>query len=201
MKKIFRREIVVIILFAIILLIFDYANLPTFLGFNMNNINWDFCMGILNIIIVIILFMITYKTLDKRTIEREKNKNAISSLLIEECYKECLKTIDILNSETVEKFIVPKIDFNSTNFKNSIIENLQNLPFYNENILMDFVRDGQITKKQIEKYLKIKEKYKQYITVRIIFFDGNDLYEPLKIELHKIINIEIKKMKESNNEE
>lgn len=155
MKKWFvKNNMMITIILIISLIIFDYINLPSLLGLNMSNINWNFCMGILNIVVVIMLYVITYKKLDKRTIEREKNKKEISILLINECYQQCIKHVELLSEETIEKYIVPKIDFNSTD--NKLIRNLADSPFVNENIIMDLVKDGQIAKQRIEKYFEIK---------------------------------------------
>lgn len=193
MKKWFvKNNMMITIILIISLIIFDYINLPSLLGLNMSNINWNFCMGILNIVVVIILYVITYKKLDKRTIEREKNKKEISILLINECYQQCIKYVELLSEETIEKYIVPKIDFNSTD--NKIIRDLADSPFANENIIMDLVKDGQIAKQRIEKYFEIKETFSQYITMRITFFDKSDYYEPIKKQLFHKINIEIRNL-------
>lgn len=185
-----KKNIMRYVILIISLIILDYINLPSLLGINMSNINWNFWIGILNIVIVIMLYVITYKKLDERTIEREKNKKEISILLINECYQQCINYIELISQETVEKYIVPKIDFNSTD--NEVIRNLQDSPFENENIIMDLVKDGQITKQRIEKYFEIKEKFNQYITMRIIFFDKSDYYEPIKKQLFNKIDIEIR---------
>lgn len=158
----------------------------------MLNINWNLCILILNNVVVIMLYVITYKTLNERTIEREKNKNEISILLIKECYEECKNYVEFLNQKTVEENIVPKIDFDSTD--NKIINNLKDSPFINENIIMDLVKDGQITKQQIERYFKIKGIFSQYITMRIIFFDKSDFYKPIEKQLYNEINMEIKNL-------
>lgn len=193
MKKwLVENNNVICIILIISLIVFDYINLPSFLGLNMLNINWDFCMGTLNIFVVIMLYIITFKKMDKRTIEREKNKSEISILLIKECYKECINYVEFLNQEAVEKYIVPKIDFNSTD--NKIISNLKDSPFENENIIMDLVKDGQVIKERIEKYFEIKSIFSQYITMRIAFYDKADLYEPLKWKLLHKINMEIKNL-------
>ncbi|CAI3671915.1 conserved hypothetical protein [Clostridium neonatale] len=193
MKKWFvKNNMMITIILIISLIIFDYINLPSLLGLNMSNINWNFCMGILNIVVVIMLYVITYKKLDKRTIEREKNKKEISILLINECYQQCIKHVELLSEETIEKYIVPKIDFNSTD--NKLIRNLADSPFVNENIIMDLVKDGQIAKQRIEKYFEIKGAFSQYITMRITFFDKSDYYEPIKKQLFHKINIEIRNL-------
>jgi hypothetical protein len=196
MKKRIIQKIKILILIIAGLVIFDYINLPSLLGFEMSNINWDFCMGILNIIVVIVLYLITFRTLDARTIEREINKKEVSILLIEQCYQEILDYIDWLNQETVEKIIVPKIDFNSTN--NKILDNLQNSPFQNEEIIIDLAKDGQITKNLLETYLKFKVKYRKYLNMRITFYDAPHYYEPLKHDLCDAIKAEIRTLDKIN---
>lgn len=163
--------------------------MPTLCGIDMSNINLDFWVQTVNVIVVIMLYLFTYKILDERTVQRENNKKEISMLLINDCYKECKKYLELLDQETVEKYIVPKIDFNSTD--NMLIRNLQNAPYANENVILDLVKDGQVTKQQIDCYLKIKEKFQQYITTRITFFDAEKIYGPLKHELCDMINKEI----------
>lgn len=183
-----KKTIIISILIIIGITGLDYINLPTLLGMNISNINWDFYMGLLNIVSVLVVFAITYQTLNKREvkihekeIEREKNKYNISLLLLEDCYTECLNYINILNQENVDNYVLPKIDFDSTNPK--IISNLQNAPFESESYLMDFVKDGQITRSQIEGYLIVKRKFRQYVNMRIIEYDNPAIYIPLKDEL------------------
>ena len=191
-SRIIQKDIKILILIIVGLIILDYINFPSFLGLRMSNINWDFCMGIMNIVVVIVLYLITYKTLDARTIEREINKKEVSILLIEQCYQEVLDYIDWLNQETVEKIIVPKMNFNSTN--NKILDNLQNSPFQNEDIIVDLAKDGQITKKLLERYLNLKVKYRKYLNMRITFYDAPHYYEPLKTDLCNSIKIEMKNL-------
>ena len=177
-----------IIVAIIVGVILDYKNIPSSLGFEISNMNWSFC----TVIVTILLYVITYKAINKRTIERDKNKDEISIMLLKKWYSECKEYIVILNKETVNNYIVPKIDFNNTT--NIIINNLQNGPFSNENTIMDLVKDGQLTKMQIEGYFRVREKYRKYIIMRIIFFDAGDKYEPLRMELLNSIDIEIKKL-------
>ena len=190
MKKEVIKIIEVITGLFIVLLILDYVNLPTLLGFKMSNINIDFFVGIINAIIVIVLFCITYKEIDKRTVQREKNKRDISKLLIKKYYEDCLDYIEMLSQETIEKYVVPKINFNSSD--NVIICNLQNSPFLNGATIWDFVKDGQVEEKRIEQFLNIKKKYEQYISSRIIFYDAQHIYAPLRSDLCITIKCELK---------
>lgn len=189
-----KRNIMIYVVLIFSLIILDYINLPSFLGLEMSNINGGFHMGILNIIVIITLYSITYKRLDERTIEREKNKNEISILLIRECYQECIEYVEFLNQKTVEEYITSKIDLDILHNKNTSIVNLENSPFLNEHIIVDLVKDGQMTKSQVEGYFRIKKKYKKYINMKITFFDDSRLYESLEMELRRTINSEIEKI-------
>lgn len=195
MKKEFIIKPIILFTIAIIsLFLLDYFNVPALLGLKTSNLNLDFYMDLLNILIVILLYIITFKTLDKKALEREKNKNEISMLLLRVCYQECMKYIYWLNQETIEKYIIPKTDFNSTEYNGTICDNIQKSPFINENIIMDLVKDGQIAKCNMEKYFEIKERYMGYISTRITFFDAPQMYEPLKTDLCNIINKELDKI-------
>ena len=69
-----KKTIILFIFFVIGVTILDYANIPTLVGLNVSNINWDFYMGTLNITSVLAVFIITFKLLNKKEIAREKNK-------------------------------------------------------------------------------------------------------------------------------
>ena len=56
---------------------------------------------------------------------------------------------------------------------------------------MDLVKDGQISKQQIEGYFNVKRKFGQYVNMRIIAFDGAHIYEPLKRKLLVLLDNEL----------
>lgn len=180
----------ILFLLCIVGIFIDYTNLLTYMGFNMSNMNWDF----LNIITVIVLFVITYQLLNKKEIKCEQNKHDISLFMLQNCYNECMNYIKFLNPERVEKFIVPKVFAKDGDGANeNIIHNLQNAPFENESSFMDLVKDGQINKKQMEQYLEVKTKYRQYVNMRITFYDMPNVYIELQTELLSLLNEVIQK--------
>lgn len=64
-----KKTFIISLLLIMGITILDYANVPAVIGLNSSNINWDFYMGFLNVIVVISIFIITFKTLNKREIE------------------------------------------------------------------------------------------------------------------------------------
>lgn len=185
MYKIKIELLLSVILVLLAVTIIDYFNIPFLCGLRTSNMNWDFYMGFLNILAVTVMYIITYKTLDKKAVNKEKNKKDISIMLIKECYEECYNYIEFLNEQNVNKYIVPEVDFDST--KSQQIINLQKAPFGNDKIITELVKDGQVTCQQIEGYFNVKRKYVQYINIRIIAFDAPHIYNPLREELINMI--------------
>lgn len=186
MKKISTK--VLLFVLCIVGICMDYTNLPTCIGFNMSNMNWDF----LNIATVIVLFVITYQLLDKKEMKREKNKQDISILMLRNFYDECKSYVEFLSPQKVEKFIVPKaLGKDGEGGDENIISNLQNAPFENESSFMDLVKDGQISQTQMEQYLEVKTAYRQYVNVRIIFHDIPEAYNDLQLKLLDLLAKEI----------
>lgn len=131
--------------------------------------------------------------LDQREIKKDRNKNEIATLLIRKSYDQCIFYINnILNENMINNYIVPKLDLKSTD--NPIMMNLKNAPFENETHIMDLVKDGQITRKKLEGYFNVKDKFSVYTSMRIIFFDAPEKYIDLEMELLDLIRVEIAKI-------
>ena len=155
---------------SIVVFSLDVLNLPSHLGIEVANVNWDLNIGLLTNLIVVTLFSITYEILDKRTVEKEKNKEEISTLLLKESYDLCLQCMDNLSEEFVKKFIVPKMDFDGGIRENQVVENLKNAPFLNESIILSLAIDGQVSPCEIQNYYKIKQQFRKFIMMQITFY-------------------------------
>lgn len=86
----------------------------------------------------------------------------------------------IENQNNLEKFIIPKINFDSLN--NSIEEALKNNPFKNEQYIIDLFEDGVADFNELEKYMNLKEKYQQYISLKITFYDLDKQKKKLRMK-------------------
>ena len=91
----------------------------------------------------------------------------------------------IENQNNLEKFIIPKINFDSLN--NSIEEALKNNPFKNEQYIIDLFEDGVADFNELEKYMNLKEKYQQYISLKITFYDLDKQKKEIKNEKYKTV--------------
>ena len=211
MKNVYSMVLKFSVLPVVLLVICDYFNIPSALGMNMVNINYDLLGAILNAAVVIALFVITYMVIDKHQMEKDHNAKMTSYILRLSTYRKCkdlLKIVD--NQEVITKYIVPKVDFSKSDVDNQIVINLQDGPFSEHPSILDFSKNGIVSHDELNTYLKIMEMYKSYISMRITFFDicnatelehvalKQTLYSK-KVELYKVLDQEIKKLQKSLN--
>ncbi|MGT2803339.1 hypothetical protein [Streptococcus henryi] len=188
-----KKLLVVVSFTIIILLMIDYMDFPSKLGIQINRFNSDFSIGVLSSSVVIILFLVTYYTIDEVTKKKEKNKKLIAETLLQESYRQILFNIDrILTDKIVRENIVPKVDFTAYG-EAEVITNLKEDPFSNESHLYSLVIDGQLSQRDFENYIKIKERYMTYVSMRVIAFDGPEIYRPLESVLRQEIDKVMKK--------
>ena len=186
-KKVIRCIPYICCCISIVVFLLDLLNLPSHLGIEVSNINWDLNIGLLTNLIVVTLFSITYEILDKRTAEKEKNKEEISALLLKGSYDLCLQYMGYLSEKFVKKFIIPKMDFDGGISENQVVENLKNAPFLNESIILSLATDGQISPCEIQNYYKIKQQFREFVTARTTFYDSPEIATPVIEKLKRAI--------------
>ena len=195
MDKNTKKYILIFIIFTLVYLIIDYLNLPTLLNIYIDNINSNLLDVFINSIIVIILYLITYLTIDKRTIEKSKNKKDVYKQILINMYSECIQTLNLIHDENILNKIIKQVDGNAPIIENKIVNNLMNLPFENKDTILDFAKSGEIDVNTFQRFLNIQSDYRKYINMLIICFDRQEYIEKLKVELLKKLNKEVKLLK------
>lgn len=154
-----------------------------------NLYNWDLVSLIVSNLVVIELFIITFILIDNRNLKKEINKEKIAARMIVLTYENCKKYIELLTTDIIKAYIIPKCDFKKTTLEkeNLIFQNLKNAPFTYESQLLDFAKEGIITTEIFDDYIKLKNLYSSYVEIRLTFFDASELYTPLKEELEDFI--------------
>lgn len=170
-KKMIRKYSLIAAILILIVGLLDYFNALNFIS---KNLNFDFLNIFINALVIIFMFVITYLLIESKTLEAEKEKNnnkkGILILLLKKVCDECLNQISMLDEQAiVEKYLIPKIDFNATN--NVIENNIKRKPFEYEEDIINLFSDGIIDKKYFSNYMKIKDCFENYVQWRIIFFD------------------------------
>ena len=195
MDKNTKKYILIFIIFTLVYLIIDYLNLPTLFNIYIDNINSNLLDVFINSIIVIILYLITYLTIDKRTIEKSKNKEDIYKQILINMYSECIQTLNLIHDENILNKIIKQVDGNAPIIENKIVNNLMKLPFENKDTILDFAKSGEIDVNTFQRFLNIQSDYRKYINMLIRCFDRQEYIETLKVELLKKLNKEVEVLK------
>lgn len=105
MKKKNNKLVFLIILISLIIIgmiIFDYFNILYKNNIIISNFNIDVWDIIVNLMVVITLYFITYKKIDKKLIEQANNKRDIAYLLLKKAYFSCKDDIIWMEKKIIE---------------------------------------------------------------------------------------------------
>ena len=170
-KAHFFKAAIPAILFGIYVIL-DYLNVPQLLGLSSDRINMDFFDVFLNSVIVIVLYIITYFFVDSRQIQKDANAKDTADILLLYTYKECVDNLHIvLNPMWTKNYIAPKVDFNRPINKNSVVSNIQDLPFSSKSEIFELATGGYVEKEVLTRYLHIQAEYIYVVAMEITFFD------------------------------
>ena len=172
----------------LIYLILDYFNCPKLIGFDFTNINSDLFGVVVNSLVVILLYIITYFEIDKRQLRKDENAQKTACVLLIRTYNLCLNIIEQLDNKiALKNYIIPKMDSCKTVQENPILLNIKNIPFDTFENILNLSENGHMDTERFNSYLWIKDKYGDYIQNRILFFDLELI--PLNHEQEQLKNI------------
>lgn len=169
-KSLFKAAIPALLF--VVYVIFDYLNVPRLLGLSSERINMGFFDALLNAVIVMVLYIITYFFVDSRQIQKDANAKDTADILLLYTYKECVDNLRIvLNPMWTKNYIAPKVDFNRPINKNSVVSNIQDLPFSSKSEIFELATGGYVEKEVLTRYLHIQAEYRYVVAMEITSFD------------------------------
>lgn len=198
MKKQYSRVLGIIFLgIAIVVAYFiiDYLDVLSKFGFNPESVNLDLLGIVVNSVIVIGLYYLSFIYIDKRQIEKDQNMKDLCSILLHQTYTSCKKNYELVcNYNVVKEYIIPKLQ------EDNIIHNLQEIPFKNERELMSIAEQGNISSEEMQTYLFIRDSYKFFVNMRIAFYDAKDQSKEKQEEVNALFKDESKFLSMLNDE-
>ena len=106
-KKVYTIACMVGIVPLLTLIAIDYLNVPSLIGLQTSNINIELFGAVLNAVVVVTLFVITFTVIDKRQLKKDDNARQTANILVLSSYKQCKETLGLLNdSNILENYIV-----------------------------------------------------------------------------------------------
>lgn len=185
-----RNCIVICILISIICLMLfflDYYDVLSKNNIHIWRINIDFWSMLINSVIVIVLYIITYVLIDKRRIKQEENKKNIANLLLRKVYSECLDDIKRMESKDYRTAMASKINFDNSIGDEPVYQKLMESPFDNHEMILSFAKEGVIKAETLEKYLNIKREFRVFIIASMTFYDRYEIAVKFKGDLDAMI--------------
>lgn len=161
-------------IFVFLYLIIDYFNLFSLLGFKASNINTNLLGIVINSIVVISLYLVTFEFVDKRNEAKERNKVLTAKQMLKQVYSKCKYNMELMEDPKIRPYIVRFVD------PDKLIENdnkyriFEESPFINESELLEFFKDGTLTEDVYKTYLINKDNYHQFMTMSLTFPDLPD---------------------------
>ena len=191
-----KKIVVIFLIILVVTLITDYFNVMYPIS---KNFNYDFLNIVMNSLVVVFIFLLTYHMIEKQTLDNatriENNKRNTLKVLLNQVKSECNNTLDYIEDQNnLEKYIIPKINFNALN--DSFEEKLKNIPFKNEQSIIDLFKDGVANFDNLQKYMSLKEKFQQYVLLKITFFDLEKQKEKVPKDKYSIVKKQIKELRD-----
>lgn len=177
-----NRNIGIIVL--LIVFILDVINISDLINIPLYNINLD----LWNILIIVILYILTYEIIDKRDNKRKQNQEELARILLEETYKECDKYKNMIDSEIFKRICPKRFPGDQTMENNAAYHDIRKAPFEHDSIIFSLGEEGIISASEMLNYINVKNKYSIYFSNIVCFPDVDDITNPLKYDLDVAIN-------------
>ena len=189
MKHSIRRIVVFIVLLCILIL--DVINISNIINIPINNVNLDFW----NIVVVVVLYALTYEIVDKRDNKRKKNQEEIAKKILETTYKECQDYIELIDSKLFKEVCPKRFPGDQTMENNSAYHNLREAPFEQDSIIYTLGQEGIISASELQNYINVKDKYHVYFSNVVCFPDQDEITDPIKSDLKRAVNNAVSELK------
>ena len=170
-SKQIKKIIFVSSIIIFVYLIIDYLNLFSLIGLNAGRINENLLGIIVNSVVVISLYLVTFEFVDKRNEARERNKVLTAKHMLKHIYSDCINNMEYMDDAKLRPYITRYVDPDKTIEKDNKFRIFEESPFNDEASLMEFFNDGTLSKDVYDSYLANKMNYFQFMTISLIFPD------------------------------
>lgn len=170
-----------LVLCIIVLLILDFINIGKYVPF-LNQLNYQFW----NLIIVIVLFIISYHFIESRDVRRKEAQDKTGKFLIRIACENCKTMANGLDETNMKKILLSDNDYNKSLLEQKRYVGLHDLPFADDQEIKKLALDGIINSSDFEKYVSVKNLYQNMIAMYFIAPDHPEIYQEQRSQMFKI---------------
>lgn len=183
-KNNLRKLNIIGVMVLIGIFVLDVINFSYIIKIPFSNLNLE----LWSILVVIILYTLTYEIIDKRDNKRKQNQEEVAKILLEESYRSCMQFIKMIDTVEFKKTCPKRFPGNQTMENNTVYHEMIKAPFEHDSIIFSLGEAGVISAFDISNYLMVKSKYSIYFTNVVCFPDVDDITDPLKYDLKSAID-------------
>lgn len=165
-----RRIVAVLCVLLALSVILDYFNISQVFHIDMSNFNWDFLSIFVGNLVVVGLYYLTYRLIDRDNIKRAKNQERNVKKVINIVYTECRKNIALLENEIGIVEVLPDVQSDSHIYVADVMERINKTVFAMEPFIYDAVNNGVVAESELETYINIRSAFIQYVSYRALLF-------------------------------
>lgn len=153
------------VLLFTLFIILDYVNLPSRLGIKINSMNTGFLGIVVDIMIAVTVFIITYHLIQEREIEKQENQKKIARHLIRTSMNLCETYIYDLDKPEISEMMLRVNHEENREIKEALtfFSEYEENPFEYDSTITQYIVSGVISDKAMERYERAKNSYKAYI--------------------------------------
>lgn len=174
-------------------LLLDFFDVPSKIGIPMDSVNWDAISLIVGNLLVILIAVITYLLIDKRNREKEKNQREIAVYTLQNIYEQCLFEFKKFDHPKYVEYAKKCFDNDDPDFQKAKEKFLYDGPYDAHSDIVEFAKNGIISKNEYQTYLEIKKEHYTYVLLRLVFYDDQENALELRNDV-------ISKIKKARNE-
>ena len=165
-----RRIVAVLCVLLALSVILDYFNISQIIHIDMSNFNWNFLSIFVGNLVVVGLYYLTYRLIDRDNIKRAKNQERNVKKVINIVYTECRKNIALLENEIGIVEVLPDVQSDSHIYVVDVMERINKTVFAMEPFIYDAVNNGVVAESELETYINIRSAFIQYVSYRALLF-------------------------------
>ena len=133
------------------------------------------------------MFAITYRALDKRSIQKEHNQRKVALYMLRGTMLACQEQIKLLKDTRVIDTILKKIDFDKTADDDDTYHKLLTTPFGDHESIISFASQGVISEEEFSDYNGVRTYFRLLVTCLITYHDLDVLKTKAEAEFNAAI--------------
>ncbi len=187
-KRLNMRWGITIVILSVLVLFFDYYNIPTRVGIHVENFNMDVQGIVANAIITAAMFFIAYFLVDSWDTRKHQNQQETVRMLLVRIYKECEDNLNQIDERYDSERDFQEKRGESVNLKGFLAER-EKKPFEFDATLTQYFHDGTLPYERWNEYIRIKVLYQSFFKLYELFRASKENKKTANQLKHRILEI------------